>query len=248
MSRTVKNLVNHLNKYKDAVIIVGPGALAQQDKNDYSVEEFNYNYNRKSLVRDPQKMWNFFNDNMKKDLSNETMDTYRAIKELDDVTGLIIDQNINAPHMMKKADLHGSLHKFKCNKCKITYTSDYVYGPEDETFTTECEECGGTIRPTALLSGERYDNAMFLDVQEKIKASHTLILLGMDYTEESLMQLIAEYGDVKSFINAKEDDEEKMLVSIQTLEEEFDPNEMAFFEFIVKGNIKDALLRLKSAF
>ena len=43
-------------------------------------------------------------------------------------------------------------------------------------------------------------------------------------------------------------DEEKMLVSIQTLEEEFDPNEMAFFEFIVKGNIKDALLRLKSAF
>lgn len=246
MSRTVKDLVEHLNKYKDAVIIVGPGALAPQDKNDYSIEEFNDNYNRKSLVRNPEKMWNFFNDKMKKDFSNETRNTYIAIKELNDIASLIIDQNTNAPKMSKKSDLHGSLHDFKCNKCKTLYTEQYVYGFEEENHV--CELCDGPIRPTVLLSGERYDNAMFLDVQEKIKASHTLILIGMDYTEESLMQLIAEYGDVKSFINAKEEDEEKMLVAIQTNEEDFDPNEMAFFEFIVKGNIKDALVRLKSAF
>lgn len=246
MSRTVKDLVEHLNKYKDAVIIVGPGALAPQDKNDYSMEEFNENYNRKSLVREPEKMWNFFNEKMKKDFSNETRDTYVAIKELNDIASLIIDQNTNAPHMDKKVDLHGSLHKFKCNKCKTIYTDAYVYGLGKETH--ECEVCGGTIRPTVLLSGERYDNAIFLEVQEKIKASHTLILIGMDYTEESLMQLIAEYGDVKSFINAKEEGEEKMLVSIQTTDEEFDPNEMAFFEFIVKDNVKDALIRLKRAF
>lgn len=246
MSRTVKDLVEHLNKYKDAVIIVGPGALAPQDKNEYSIEEFNNNYNRKALVREPQKMWDFFNDKMRKEISEETFNTYRAIKQFDDITALIIDQNTNAPMMAKKADLHGSLHNFKCNKCKISYTSNYIYDCEEEVH--ECEVCGGTIRPTALLSGERYDNAIFLDVQEKIKASHTVILIGMDYTEESLMQLIAEYGDVKSFINAKEEGEEKMLVSIQTKEEEFDPNEMAFFEFIVRDNIEDALKRLKKAF
>ena len=246
MSRTVKNLVEHLNKYKDAVIIVGPGALAQQDRNDYSIEEFNDNYNRKSLVRDPQKMWNFFNNKMKKDLSDETIDTYKAIKKLDEVTSLIIDQNTNAPMMAKKADIHGSLHSFKCNKCKTIYSKQYVYDFNEENH--ECELCGSAIRPTVLLSGERYDNTIFLQVQEKIKASHTLILVGMDYTEESLMQLIAEYGDIKSFINSKEEGEEKMLVSIQTTEEEFDPNEMTFFEFIVKGDIKDALERLNKAF
>lgn len=246
MSRTVKDLVKHLNKYNDAVMIIGPGALAPKDKNDYSIEEFNDNYNRKSLVREPNKMWNFFNKRMKKDFSNETRDTYIAIKDLSDIASLIIDQNTNAPHIAKKVDLHGSLYKFKCNKCKTIYTDAYVYGLEEENH--ECELCGGAIRPTVLLSGERYDNVMFLDVQEKIKAAHTLILVGMDYTEESLMQLIAEYGDVKSFINAKEDGEEKMLVAIQTPEEDFDPNEMAFFEFIVKDNIKDALVRLKGAF
>ena len=202
MSRTVKDLVEHLNKYKDAVIIVGPGALAPQDKNNYSVEEFNENYNRKALVREPEKMWDFFNNKMRKDISEETLNTYRAIKNFNEITSLIIDQNTNAPMMSKKADLHGSLHNFKCNKCKVSYTADYVYGVE-EGHTTECEVCGGTIRPTVLLSGERYDNAMFLEIQEKIKASHTVILVGMDYTEESLMQLIAEYGDIKSFINAK---------------------------------------------
>lgn len=252
--KTVKDLVQHLNKYEDAVIIVGPGALANQDKNDYSIEEFNDNYNRKALVREPNKMWDFFNKNMKKDISEETLNTYRAIKAFDDVTALIIDQNTNSPMMSKKADLHGSIHNFKCNKCKISYTTNYVYGAEEgheeyeEGRIVECEVCGGAIRPTALLSGERYDNVMFLDIQEKIKASHTLILVGMDYTEEALMQLIAEYGDVKSFINSQETGEEKMLVSIQTNEEEFDPNEMTFFEFIVKGDITDALLRLKSAF
>lgn len=237
--RTVKELIEHLDKYKDAVVIVGPGAL--ESKLGYSMDEFNENYNRKSLVREPEKLWSFFANKMYREITEAEIELFKTIDKLKDFTSLVVNQNMIAYTIGNSIDLHGSIHKFICPKCKIQYTDDYIFSREP--YENECEVCGAVIRPTALLSGERYNKLEFNSVEEAILSSHTIILVGMDYTEEALMKLIAHYGDVKSFINEKGEDQ-KVLVSIQSKEEEFDPNEMAHFEFIVRDDVQAALDRL----
>lgn len=237
--KTAKDLVEHLNKYKDAVIIIGPGVL--EEKLEYDMNEFNDNYNRKALVREPNKLWNFFIDKMYRTATLKEKEMFNTIKQLEDITGLVINQNMIAHTIGNTIDLHGSINKFMCPKCKIQYTIDYVLSKEP--YEHECECCGATIRPTALLSGERYNKIEFNKIEEAVLSTHTIILIGMDYTEEALMKLIAYFGDAKAFTNEK-GEEQKVLVSIQTPEEEFDPNEMTHFEFIVKDDIKAALDRL----
>lgn len=234
--RTVQELVKHLKEHKDAVIILGPGAL--ENKANYSVEDFNNNYNRKALVRDPQRLWDFFMNNMYREATSKEEKLFNTIKSLKDITGLVVNQNMIAHTIGNTIDLHGSFGVFMCPKCKTIYTKDYV--TSIEPFENECECCGATIRPTALLSGERYNHTDFQIIEEAISKAHTVILIGMDYTEEPLLKLIAQYGDVKAITEAKD----KVLVSIQTKEEEFDPNEMTHFEFIVKDDIQSALDRL----
>ena len=241
--RTVKDLVSHLNKYKDAVIILGPGALEVKD--NYSIEEFNENYTRKALVREPEKLWNFFIDKMYREATSKEEDLFKTIKFFEDITGLVINQNMIAHTIGNSIDLHGSIHKFICPKCKINYTTDYIFSREP--YECECEVCGATLRPTALLSGERYNKLELNKIEDAILSTHTIILIGMDYTEEALMKLIAHYGDVKSFINEK-GEEQKVLVSIQTQEEELNPNEMANSELIVRDDIQSALNRLRDNF
>lgn len=234
--KTVQELVKHLNEYKDAVIIMGPGVLEKQA--EYSVEEFNENYNRKALVRQPDKLWNFFMDKMYREATDKENILFNTIKSLKDITGLVVNQTMIAHTIGNTIDLHGSLSIFKCNKCKTIYTNEYL--TSKEPYENECELCGATIRPTALLSGERYNHTDFNLVEESIMNAHTVILIGMDYTEEPLLNLIAKYGDFKAITQAKD----KVLVSIQRSEEDFDPNEITHFEFIVRDDIQAALDRL----
>lgn len=245
MSKTVNNLVEHLNKYKDAIVIVGPKAL--EDSYDFNMEDFNENYNRKSLVRSPEQMWDFFTNNMYKQIDGYTNDLYTEISRLNDVVGIVVDQNINSPMINNKIELHGSVHTFKCTKCKTIYPAQYVYDSSDE-ITTDCELCGAAIRPTVLLSGERYDAVDFNKVQESFAKSHTVILIGVDFTEEPILKLIAEFGDRRSIVNSNDGEEELMMVCIKSSTEDFDPNELCFFEFVVDGDVKSSLERLNGAF
>lgn len=243
MAKTVKDLVEHMNKYKDTIFIVGPGILTHGKR--YTTEEFNECYTRRNLVRDSDKLWNFFMDKMYETITPEEQQCFNIIKSFDDVTQIVINQNTVGDTSSKMVNLHGLSNLFICHKCKTYFTSDYITSAEP--YECECELCGGTLRPTALLSGERYVKLDYDRIVSAFENTHTIILVGMDYTEESLIDLISQYGNIKSFDNEK-GEEQKMLVAIQSTEEEFDPNELAFCEFLVKDNPCEALKRLKGAF
>ena len=236
--KTINDLTNHIKKHNDAVIIVGPGI--NPIESDYSVDDFNKNYTRKTLVRNPFTAWKFYFDNLQVKLNNSK--AYELIEQIN--SSLVLDQNTNGS--ISAAYLHGHVNLFKCQKCKVVYPSAGVDISITETeVNADCELCGGILRPTILLSGERYDQILFDDFKSKLLNTHTLILIGMDYTEESLLNLIADYGDMKSQLNADGNPEnERALIAIQSDEEEFDPNELAFCEFLVKGDITDSLKRL----
>lgn len=242
MKKTINDLVEHVKKYNDAVIIIGSGIYT----NKPVLDQFNEIYTRKNLVRNPDALWDYFISNMYKAAPIEASRICLNLNKLSEHTSLVIDQNIDTIRIKNKIDLHGSVHSFTCTKCKTLYTGEYVFSVKP--YESKCELCDGTLRPTALLSGERYNQVDFTKVQEAIKSTHTIVLIGMDYTEESLMKLISEYGDIKDFKSQSDDENANMLIAIQSVDEEFDPNEMSFFEFLVKDDIGSAVSRLVEAF
>lgn len=234
---TVQELIKHLKKHKDAVIIVG--SEVNQLKKDYRTEDFNEIYNRKNLKRNPKELWDFYSKNILTDIDDNNI--YNLIQNLD--YSLLVNQNINGPTVEKTFDIHGNVGIYICPKCKTVYSSKAVFDGEDTH--NECELCGAIIRPTVLLTGERYDQAMFDSLKDNLITTHTLILIGMDYSEQPLLDLIADYGDIKSQVNASGDPEnQKAIVVIQTAEQPFDTNEITFCDFVVKDDIETALDRL----
>lgn len=230
--KTLQELVSHMKKHKDAVIILGPGINKVPYK--FTAEEFNENYTRKNLKRNPKVLWDFYLSKVMCEENNSVI--YDLVKELDH--SIIVDQNYNG----KYADIyfHGHMNLYKCQKCKTLFPIEGL----DLESSIECECCGGELRPTVLLSGERYDNDDFIKIKESILNTHTIVTIGMDYNEDSLSNLIADYGDMKSQVNASNPDNMKILVGIQDKDYDFDPNEITFFEFLVKDDIESAINRL----
>lgn len=235
--KTLEELTSHIKKHNDAVIIVGPGI--SKDIKNYSVEDFNKLYTRKNLIKDPSSTWKFYFDNIKNNI-NETI-AYDLISQINN--SVILDQNINGS--IVASYLHGHINLYKCQRCKVLYPSEAINVNEITSIPDNCELCNGKIRPTVLLSGERYDQIIFDDFKTNLLNTHTVILIGMDYSEEVIINLIADFGDMKANLNAEGNpDNERVLVVIQAEEESFDPNNLSFCEFLVKGDINKSLAKL----
>ena len=233
--RTISELSEHINKHKDAVIITGKEI--NSNLKAYNPDDFNKLYSRKALKRYPDKLWQFYQEFLYSDFDNNNI--YKMLNEIPHK--LIVNQNINGPHMKDVYNIHGNTSVYECPKCKTIYAVNSVIN-EDGSFNTECENCGHNIRPSVLLSGERYNNKMFNDAKEDIINSHTLMLIGMDYSETPLLDMIAYFGDVKSQVNATGvKDDEKVLVVLQSEDCKFNPSDITFPEFLVKGNIEEKL-------
>lgn len=232
--KTLKELVDHMKKYKDAIIIIG--SKANSFKSDYSIDDFNENYNRKIFKRNNDKLWDFYNNKILTETDNSKI--YNIIKKID--YSLIVNQNVNGPILDNTFNIHGNINKYICSKCKTIYTSDYVFF--DNKINNHCELCDGYIRPSVLLSGERYDQILLDDFKDKIEKSHTLFLIGVDYNEEIINDLICNYGDLR-IPRSSLDDTNRIIVALEPNEEEFDPNELVFCDFLVKDNIKNSLER-----
>lgn len=234
--KTVQELVSHIKKHDDAVIIIGPGINPIQSK--YTSEQFNSEYTMKELKRNIKKTFKFFEEYIYGEINNS--EAYDLIDKINH--SLILDQNINGS--LAAFYLHGHIDIFKCQKCKTIFPIEGIKDSNDN-FIITCECCGGKIRPSVLVSGERYDQIIFDQFKKALLDTHTLILVGMDYTEESLLNLIADYGDMKSQLNAEGNPEnERVLIAVQSDSETFDPNEITFCEFLVKGDITKSLERL----
>lgn len=241
---SIKELIEHMKKYKDTVFIVGPGAAIEPKQ--INVEEYNENFSRKALKREPDKLWEYFFNNIYTEPQSFNK-SYLLLENL-------LRQN-NCKVILQNTDgflvwndviyLHGSDKIFTCQKCKTIYTVDYV--KTDNGVITECEQCDGKLKPNTLLAGEKYDQVCYDLMKDWVEKTHTLFLVGLDYTEEPLLDLIAQYGDIKAQVNAA-GQEERAIVSVQSEEETFDPNELTYCEFLVKGDVNSAMDRFSKEF
>jgi len=90
----------------------------------------------------------------------------------------IITQNIDGLHQMAGSqnvvELHGSVHRNYCSKCKTSYEIQSII---DTTEVPYCN-CGGTIRPDVVLYEEKLDNNTIEKAINYISKADVLIIGG----------------------------------------------------------------------
>ena len=89
----------------------------------------------------------------------------------------IITQNIDGLHQMAGSknvlELHGSIMKNTCMKCKKKFNLDYIINSID---VPKCDECGGIVKPDVVLYEESLDNDTVTKSIDYFKGSKLILI------------------------------------------------------------------------
>lgn len=161
-----------------------------------SEEESNeYYLSRECLMREPDKFFQFFRNNMVFQ-NAEPNDTHFAIARLEE-RGLIkavITQNIDGLHQkagsQRVIELHGTANRYYCTRCGKVY-SDEVLSAQD--YIPRCEVCSSLVRPDVTLYGESLDGFNYADAEEEISQADVLIVGGSSLVVNPAASLIDSF-------------------------------------------------------
>lgn len=94
----------------------------------------------------------------------------------------VITQNIDGLHTMagskKVYELHGSVHRNYCTKCRRKYNAEYMLKSKGVPVC----ECGGIIKPDVVLYEESLDDKCIRGAINAISQADTLIVAGTSLT------------------------------------------------------------------
>lgn len=161
-----------------------------------SEEESNeYYLSRECLMREPDKFFQFFRNNMVFQ-NAEPNDAHFAIARLEE-RGLIkavITQNIDGLHQkagsQRVIELHGTANRYYCTRCGKVY-SDEVLSAQD--YIPRCEVCSSLVRPDVTLYGESLDGFNYADAEEEISQADVLIVGGSSLVVNPAASLIDSF-------------------------------------------------------
>ena len=201
-------LIKHLYFHKDAVIILGPDILGECKQFEITEETYD-SYNRKQMIRQPKEFWQYYATNITKPLAVSNKITQELMKFLS--LGLhttVIDTNIvktvKDNHLISP---NGKNDVLECVKCKKKYDANKMFEQlMNQEKTLKCD-CGGNIKPTVLYHGEKYDVNIYKAIKEAVFVedkngpklnTHTLIFIGVDFTDALISELIDSYDALKT--------------------------------------------------
>lgn len=109
----------------------------------------------------------------------------------------IVTQNVDGLHTAagskKVYELHGSVYRNYCQKCKKSYDLDYV---ASSVGVPKCS-CGGTIKPDVVLYEESLDGATINGAVEAISKADVFIIGGTSLTVYPAASLVRYYRGSK---------------------------------------------------
>ena len=110
-----------------------------------------------SFLQDPEKVWNLLFKDMKEVLDKaKPSDSHKGLAKLEELGILktIITQNVDGLHQMAGnsdvIEFHGNMASHRCMECETHYETSRV---EITEIPPRCD-CGGILRPNAVLFGE----------------------------------------------------------------------------------------------
>lgn len=106
----------------------------------------------------------------------------------------VITQNIDNLHQKAGSknvlELHGTLYKNYCMKCKKDFPLDYVMKDNEITI---CDSCGGVVRPDVVLYEESLNQNVMMNAIDYIVNSDVLIVGGTSLAVYPAAGLIQYY-------------------------------------------------------
>ena len=253
---SIEELITHMNKHKDAVIVIGDRISPEIGKTMLPVIEGEETeqekiFTRKALIKESNKFWDYYFENIY--YTDETVpQVYSNINKLKKIglaKNIISTDMRHQPANISDLELRGISTVITCNKCEAVATESKI---EDMKLERDykCPACGNRLRPDCLLYGENYHpNKIKLFTQSIFKQedgeqatpnTHTLILIGVDMQED----LISEMYD--NYLLVRERIEEPCYIVMITDNEQ----EVALFtqEFATVTDIDNAVKRFVDLF
>lgn len=145
-------------------------------------------------LRDPEYFFNFYREKMMP-LGFEPNITHRVLAQLEQTGHLaaVITQNIDGLHQKAGSqtvyELHGSVLRNYCVKCKKPHSADFV---KQAAGIPRCD-CGGIVKPDVTLYEEPLDGCTMAAAIEAISAADLLIVGGTSLTVQPAAGLLRYY-------------------------------------------------------
>ena len=156
------------------------------------------------FANDTEEFFDFYKENMVF-LDAKPNEAHKALAELEKRGKLkaVITQNIDGLHQMAGSEnvleLHGSVHRNYCVKCKKSFSVEYVL---EEEGTPHCDKCGGIVRPDVVLYEEGLNMNVVNKSIEYIRKADVLIVGGTSLVVYPAAGLVDQYmGDKLILIN-----------------------------------------------
>lgn len=146
------------------------------------------------FMKNTEEFYKFYKDKMNS-LKYEPNITHIKLAELEKQGKLkaVVTQNIDGLHQEAGSktvyELHGSVHRNFCMKCKKFYDAEYVFNSES---IPTCE-CGGIIKPDVVLYEEGLDDDTVENAIDAIADADVLIVAGTSLTVYPASGLINYY-------------------------------------------------------
>lgn len=91
----------------------------------------------------------------------------------------VVTQNIDGLHQSAGSrnvfELHGSIHRNYCTKCRKFFDAEYIFAADG---IPRCDDCGAVIKPDVVLYEEALDDSVVNGAVNAISNADTLIIGG----------------------------------------------------------------------
>lgn len=131
-------------------------------------------------VKNPEEFYRFYKDKMLFfDVQPNAAHLKLAELEAGGKLKAVVTQNIDGLHQMAGSkevlELHGSVHRNYCTRCKKFFDMQYI---ADSEGVPCCDECGAIVKPDVVLYEEGLDQTTISKTVEHISHADMLIIGG----------------------------------------------------------------------
>ena len=196
MDEKINEFKDIIEKSNNIVFFGGAGVSTESGIPDFRSKDGLYNQKYKYppetilshtfFLGNPEEFYKFYRDKMNATKFEPNI-THLKLVELEKQGKLkaIVTQNIDGLHQKAGSkvvyELHGSIYRNYCMKCKKFYGPEYIFG-EDKNDVPTCTDCGGMIKPDVVLYEEGLDDETVSGAISAIANADTLIVAGTSLT------------------------------------------------------------------
>lgn len=189
---SIENLSKIIKESKNIVFFGGAGISTESNIPDFRSsnglfnEKLNVTFTPEQLVshtfymKYPEEFFKFYKSKLIYPDAKPNSG-HLALAKLEEMGKLkaIVTQNIDGLHQMAGSknvfELHGSIHRNYCVKCREFYDVKFIL---ESNGVPTCTKCGGAVKPDVVLYEEGLDDIIIRGAVDAISKADTLIIGG----------------------------------------------------------------------